>query len=521
MQRRTFLKNTLLTTLAAPQLPRVLAERNAAAQATITVRPNQELGRIDKKVYGHFLEHLENVIYGGVFDPTSKKANPTGIRLDVVEAIREMGGAHVLRWPGGNFASYYHWQDGLGPRPNRPRRLDVAFNQYDSNHFGTEEYLELCRLLGCEPFITANLGSGTIQEACQWVEFCRREKRQPPVRIWGLGNEHYGPWQVGYFTAEEYARKADQFARFMRVVEPDLRFVGVGYAPALNDHGVTFDERWNEKVLAIAGKHFDWLTIHVYGHHYLPLGAKNFDSLMVTGQYFENEMRVMVGQVDEWERRAPRQKPLEIALEEWNSRHIREGGALWRNSPRTIMDALFVASSFNACHRLARRVTMSNYVFLLNTHAPISVVNDRVLRSATFDVFRLYATKGQEISLQTDVQGDRFTASLQKMPNWVTNDVSATAPRVDASATRSPDGKRYTLFLLNRYADQSAEVRLDMEGLRLPPKATLHTLQAPDLLAVNTLEKPDAVRSRSREVTLGSGPLSLPAASVNVLEWQV
>lgn len=512
MQRRTFLKSTLVSTLTAPPLARVLAERAAATTATVTIRAGQEVGRINKQLYGHFLEHLENVVYGGIFDAKSPKSNPSGIRLDVVEAIKDMGGAHILRWPGGNFASYYHWTDGVGPRASRPRRLDVAFNQYDSNHFGTDEYLELCRLLDCEPFITVNMGSGSVEEACRWVEYCRREKRSPPVRIWGLGNEHWGPWQVGYYTAEEYARKVQQYAQFMRVVEPDLRFVGVGHTvPA-----------WNEKVLQQVGTSFDWLSIHLYGHRTHLDGRDDFESTVVTPVWFEREMRKMSEQIDDWERKSPRTKPLEITLEEWNTRHITQG-QLRRQSPRNIVDALYTASVFNACQRLSRRVTMSNFVFLLNTHAPIAVQNDRVLKTATFDVFRLYATRSQPVVVQTDVRGEVLRSPIRQVPHWnqtnqPADDELFTAPRLDASATRSTDGKKLTIFLVNRDASQPVRVRWEGLAAALPPSATLHTLAAPSLTAVNTLERPDTVRSQTRVVPNWREGIELPAASVGVLE---
>jgi alpha-N-arabinofuranosidase len=512
MQRRTFLKSTFASTLATVPITRVLAERSAATTATVTIRAGQELGRINRQVYGHFLEHLENVIYGGIFDADSKQANASGIRRDVVAAIQEMGGAHILRWPGGNFASYYHWKDGIGPRASRPRRLDVAFNQYDSNHFGTDEYLELCRLLDCEPFITVNMGSGSVEEACHWVEYCRREKRQPPVRIWGLGNEHWGPWQVGYYTAEEYARKVQQYAQFMRVVEPDLRFVGVGH---------TVPE-WNETVLRQVGESFDWLSIHLYGHRTHLDGRDDFESTVVTPVWFEREMRNMSEQIDDWERKSARTKPLEITLEEWNTRHITQG-QLRRQSPRNITDALYTASVFNACHRLSRRVTMSNFVFLLNTHAPIVVQNDRVLRTATFDVFRLYATRSQPVAVQTDVRGETLRAPIRRVDRWnqinqPADDEVFSAPRLDASATRSADGKKLAIFLVNRDATQPVRIRWEGLATGLPPTATLHTLAAPSLTAVNTLERPDIVRSQTRTVPNWREGIELPAASVGVLE---
>jgi alpha-N-arabinofuranosidase len=492
-----------------------------AHDAAVTVHPARELGRIDPLVYGHQLEHLERVVYGGVFDPGSPRADALGLRRDVIGAMREMGGARVIRWPGGNFVSYYHWEDGVGPRARRPRRYDVVWRNQESNHFGTDEYLALCRAMECEPFITANMGNGTIEEACRWVEYCRHQRREPPARIWGLGNEHFGPWQVGHYTAEEYGRKAAQFAQFMRAVSPDLRFVGVG------TH--RFDPRWNETVLRHVGAQLEWLSFHVYGHRYhRSPGADaqartpeaDFDQAVATPAFFEQELRALAGQLEEAERGLRRETPLRICLEEWNTRHTVAGRGLVRESPRDVADALFVAGVFNACQRLAERVTMTNYIYFVNAHAPIEVTRDGLLRSATFDVFRLYATRMQPVAVAADVRGETFAAEMPAATRRDGRDgaeARVAVGRVDVSATRSVDGRAVVLSLLNRDRARPARVALAVAGRGLPARGTLHTLTGPSPSAVNTREAPNAVRASTREVALAGG-LELPPASVNVLE---
>lgn len=518
MQRRTFLKNTFLTTLAAPGLPRVLGERSAAAEAAVTIFPTRELGRIDKKVFGHFLEHIEDIVYGGIFDPSAKAADATGIRQDVVRAIQDMGGAHVMRWPGGNFVSNYHWEDAIGPRAKRPRRLNTAFNEYESNHFGTDEFLELCRQLPCEPFITVNMGSGTVEEACRWVEYCRRpdergKTRQPTVQIWGLGNEHFGPWQMGHYTPREYARMVDQYARFMRVVEPDLKFVGVGY----NREGLD-GENWNRAVLKHSGDWYDWLSIHLYAHRSHLDGKDDFDTTVAMPAFFEDEIRTMIGHIEEYERTARRKEPLKICLEEWNTRHFRKG-QIHRRSPRNLTDALYVAGVYNVCLRQAARVGMGNYIYLLNSHAPITVHGDKVVKSATFDVFRLYATVSQPVSVQAAVKSEPFTVGTKGVAAGQPGQAeTVTTNRLDVSATRSDDGKRITVFLSNLHPAQALSVRLNIEGRQLAPGGTLHRLHHADRLAVNTPERPDLIRSKTEKLTAAPDRLELPPHSLTVLE---
>lgn len=507
MNRRTFARGLLLSPLAA----KGFAYIPAATSARVTIDPRQELGTIDRKIYGHFLEHVERVVYGGIFDPDSKLSDASGIRQDVVAAIKEMGGARVLRWPGGNFASYYHWKDGIGPRAQRPRRYDVTWKQWESNGYGTDEYLQTCSEVGCEPFITVNMGDGTVREACEWVEYTRLEKREPAVKIWGLGNEHYGPWQVGHYSPQEYGRKAQQFGHFMRAVSPDLRFVGVGH----------WTPEWNQGVLGECGEYLDWLTVHLYSHRFFLNGENDFDSSVAASAFFEKTLSDVAGQLDEYERKSKRSQPISLCLEEWNGRHLKKeagkkgDGTLFREDPRNIVDALFVAGVFHACQRMASRVTMTNYVFLLNAHGPLMVYPEGVVKTALYDVFRLYSTLTQDISVAAETSAESLSTSVHQSGP----DVNVTTSRIESVASRSVDGKKMTVSLINRYPDQSSRVSVNLKNARLGPKYRMHQMTAPSLTAINTLSQPNTVRSHSSEHTI-DGELSvlLPAASITHLE---
>ena len=207
----------------------------------IAIDPARSVGRLDRKVFGGFVEHLGRCIYGGLYEEGSPLADDRGFRKDVLGLLRELR-LGVLRWPGGNFVSNYHWADGIGPGDGRPRRPELAWGGEESNRFGTDEYLAYCAELGTEPYICLNMGTGTLEEALAWVEYCnsagatywasrRRENgRTEPWRVtyWGLGNEMYGDWQVGAFTAEEYVREATRWARAIRMLDPQARLVSCG-----------------------------------------------------------------------------------------------------------------------------------------------------------------------------------------------------------------------------------------------------------------------------------------------------
>ena len=202
----------------------------------IAVDPARRVGRLDRNVFGGFVEHLGRCVYGGLYDEGSPLSDAEGFRIDVLDLLRELR-MGVLRWPGGNFASNYHWTDGIGPKESRPHRPELAWGGVDTNSFGTDEFLRYCATLGTDPYICLNMGTGTLEEALGWIEYCNEERRthwaqrraangraEPyGVTYWGLGNEMYGHWQVGALSAEEYVAEATRWARAIRMLDPDVK----------------------------------------------------------------------------------------------------------------------------------------------------------------------------------------------------------------------------------------------------------------------------------------------------------
>ena len=189
--------------------------------ARIGIDLNRRIGKVDRRIFGNFIEHLGRCIYGGIYEEGSPLSDTAGFRRDVLDAVRPLR-VPVLRWPGGNFVSGYHWLDGVGPAADRPRRMELAGHAEESNRFGTNEFIQYCRAIGAEPYICVNMGSGTMDEAQAWLEYCngtgntywanlRRQHGYPEphrVHYWGLGNEMYGGWQIGSLSAEDYVKKA-------------------------------------------------------------------------------------------------------------------------------------------------------------------------------------------------------------------------------------------------------------------------------------------------------------------------
>ncbi len=227
LSRRSFSKSIL----AAPW---ILRAQQGALKARVKIDTERTIGDIDPKLYGNFIEHLGRCIYGGVFDEKSSLSDVNGFRRDVLDAARKLD-VTLLRWPGGNFSSNYHWRDGIGPRDQRPPRLEMAWGTVESNRFGTHEFLNYAGKLGAEPYICANLGTGAWEEAQQWVEYCnsaedtamtrlrKQNGRADPWKVtyWGLGNEMDGPWQMGHRSAEDYGKFALEAAKLMKWTDPE------------------------------------------------------------------------------------------------------------------------------------------------------------------------------------------------------------------------------------------------------------------------------------------------------------
>ncbi len=550
--------------------------------ATVHIETRRELGRADRKLYGHFLEgHFFGNIQGGVFDEGSPHAigepgPAAGLRRDVIEVCRALG-VPVVRWPGGNYASAYHWEDGIGPRYARPRRLELTWGgreglpREEDNRFGTDEFLAWCALVGAEPYLNTN--GRSVEEAVHWVEYTnydgnthyarlRAANGHPEpygVRYWGLGNEVYGAWQMGHRSAEQYAADAREHARFMRLVDPSIRLVGVGW------HGggqASRGEAWTRALLQQAGPLLDYVSIHLYGascHLFAASREEEYEAVVAQPLAFETELRAYAELVRREARRAGVERPLALALDEWNMRHLEP--ASWplpqpgadgdvapramppaaqasghplrvnRWSPRTLADALFYAGVFHAlqrCSGLPVPVGMANTVNLVNANAPIVVRPAGVVKATTYYVWELYQHHTGPIVLPVTVEGPaqlrgvRWGVLLDAEGQPVTR--PAVVPYLDVSATLSDDRRRLFVAAINRHRTATLRARLVLDGGATPlsPVATRRTLGVglDDVWAYNTLSRPDRVVARDHgSLEVPDGQVELPPHSITVLAF--
>ncbi len=486
-----------------------LIARAGTYQAAVTVDLSPQLGEINPAIYGQYLEHVQTpdeCIYPSIWDASSPFADGMGLRRDTLEAVRSLR-VPVVRWPGGCFADVYHWENGVGPRAQRPKLPNRHWGGMETHQFGTDEFLQWCHQTGIQPYLNVNLGSGSLPEALRWLEYCngsadtpqgkRRSANGHPapyqVRYWGIGNETWGTWEVGHTNAAAYAEALAQWAAALRQQDPSIKVLAVGSSEGA-------DPAWDRAVLKRAGALIDYLTIHIYGSSTDYSGAQ-YEAVVFTPGYFDFCIRRMLRTLDDFRVETGLKQPIQLALDEWNIRHY-DGKRLLRKDPRNMQDAVFVAGVLNVLLRHSPRVGMANHVFLVNGHAPLLVNADAVVKTTTFHVFQQYAhwMKGRLLATQTQsptCQPPRpFTGGpdVNKLSGYRPGEL----PYLDTTAAIHDDGT-LVLTLLNRHSSDSAQVSISLpDGYEIRKTWALH---AKNIYAVNDFDQPNRIVPIETQVT--------------------
>ncbi|NNE72223.1 MAG: alpha-N-arabinofuranosidase [Acidimicrobiales bacterium] len=454
-------------------------------------------------------------VYEGVYDPECVHADADGLRTDVLGALDRLD-MPVVRYPGGNFVSGYHWQDGVGPVDERPTLRELAWSSIETNHFGTDEFMGLCDRLGWTPMMAVNLGTGSPEEARNWVEYCnspagtkyadlRATNGNPePYRVplWCLGNEMDGPWQLGHGPAEDYANRALQAARMMKNVDRSIELVASGSSMVELDSYL----EWDRVVLEYLGTAADYISLHRY------VGNQNDDTadfLAVTNaidaqiEAVDAMCRYVQAKQKNWRR-------THLAFDEWNVwyKNMEMNGA-GQVAPHLIEerynleDALVVAGFFNSFIRHADVVKIANIAQIVNVIAPIQTRGDDMLIQSIFHVFEQYSTRRAGISLRPSVDGPEYQS-----PSYGSVDV------IDTSAILDTD--QLHLFVTNRSLDQAAPVLATLADHTIESVVNAHIINADDPKAENTFEDQSVVAARPFDGASISGDglvLQLPPLS--------
>lgn len=474
---------------------------------------------VDPRIFGGFLEHMGRAVNDGVYNPGSAHADDLGCRTDVQAALRRLRFT-AMRYPGGNFVSGYHWQDGVGPRENRPRVRDLAWQSIETNEFGSNEFLTLAKRMDWTPMMAVNLGTGTPEEARNWLEYCnvdggsrwadlRREHgyEQPhDVKLWCLGNEMDGPWQIGHIPAEQYAILAQQTARMMKMCDPRVELVVCGScAPDLP----TYLE-WDRKVLEHVREEVEYLSLHRYvGNEF-----NDTEEYLAVTNSIDRQIEATDSICLSVYHTRKTKRRVYLSCDEWNvwyrARHGEHVDGKGKFAPHlleeeyNLEDALVAAGFLNSFIRHADSVKIANLAQIVNVIAPIMTRGDEMLLQTIFYPIEMYSKRRTGTSLQVMVEG----------PGYQTARYGAIKD-IDSSAIL--DGNRLNVFLVNRNLNQPAEVVVRLADASIIGLVDAEFLTGSDPKATNTYETPHAVSSCDHDdvsIRDGVATISLPPMSV-------
>jgi len=459
--------------------------------------------------------------------------NASGFRKDVIEAFKAIHPPNI-RGLGGNNISCYRWQDGIGDPDKRPPRFDKAFpddDQWISNDVGTDEFIELCRLVGAQPLVVVNSGDGSAQEAADYVQYCngstktkygklRAENGHPEpynIKIWGIGNEMNGNWQIGHVDEETYAARHLEFAKAMLAVDKNIKIVAVG--------GRYWKfPRWNQTLFKTAGKYIDYLALHSYAKKYRatlkieqlkdPRFAEEVYYYIVSSPYGIEEQIIETDK--EIRKSLPGRPDIKISFDEWNAYYRK---ALHEEINFTLRDGIYTAGVLHAFQRQFKAVTLANFSRMVNSIGMMKVNNCGLFLNPQYLTFKMYTNHSGPTLLKTSVKCDTFAA-----PDYEEGRPQAKSkiPYLDVSATTDKDGKTVYVAVINLHADKEIRTKLSFDRWDFTPDVKTIELYHPNYMAENTLEKPDNITIKENSLAGISNPFeyTFKPHSVTILEFQ-
>ncbi len=495
--------------------------------ARMVIDPAFTIGDVRRRLFGSFLEHMGRAIYGGIYEPGHPAADADGWRRDVLEYVRDAG-VSIVRYPGGNFVSGYDWEDGVGPREQRPTRLDLAWRSLETNEVGTDEFLAWAQLAGAEAMLAVNLGTRGVDAARNLVEYVnapvgshhadRRAANGRPepygVPVWCLGNEMDGPWQLGAKDAVEYGKLAAEAGKAMRLVDPSIELVVVGSS---HSSMPTFGA-WESTVLDLAWDVADHISLHTY---YDPADFEGVDAYVAAALDLDRMITTVAATADAVAGRRRSRKRLGICVDEWNVWHQTANPAHvdytgpWRDAPalaedvHDMADALVVGCMLITLLRHADRVRSACLAQLVNVIPSIRTLpGGPAWRQTSYWPFLHAARYGRGTVLRVEPSGPTYEAEGE-----------GTVPGLEATAVHDADAGTLTVFAVNRLTAPLPlrAVLRDLDGVRV---AEHLVLADEDPRACNTAEDPDRVVPRAgtgAAVDGGVLRVDLPPLSWSVL----
>ena len=502
-------KNIMLALACAAVCNVVQAEVDSASVAPVK---DAKTLKYSPMIFGHFIEHFDNQVYGGLFWPGSPLSDEDGFRKDVIEALREIR-CPIVRWPGGCYVSDYHWKCGVGP--NRQPMWNKAWAVEDPNTFGTDEYVKWCRKVGCEPYICTNAGTGNEEEMSDWVEYCNLSvgkwghlriangyEKPHDVMYWSVGNENWGGHEIGAKTVEQWGPLVRESAKMMRGTDRRIKL----FAAALPR------ESWTLPLLKSAGYLLDYVSVHGYFG-----GSKTtyLDSMLRT----ERPEHSIQHTIDILNKAGFGGGRIGIAFDEWNLRgwyhpglgNYKRGAVMNYEARRendiasiyTMADALFSACFLNTCLRHCDIVKMANFSPIVNTRGAIFVHDKGIVKRTSYHVFWMYThlLEANIVPLKVDC--------------GTLSDGKTSVPVLDAVLTVSDDGKHHVLAVVNKHP--SNFIAIDVSSLTSAKslKATVLSGNSPD--DYNDIGAENRVAPKETVMTVSEGKAALSPHSLAII----
>lgn len=472
----------------------------SAQNARIKIDIERTIGEVNPHLYGNFVEHLGRCVYGGIYDEGSALSDEDDLRKDVLEAVKDLN-VSLIRYPGGNFVSNYHWKDGIGPKDERPSRMELAWARLESNRFGTDEFMKFAKKTGSEPYFAVNMGTGTIEEAQQWVEYCNvkegpyyaelRKKYGNPepynIKYWSLGNEMDGPWQMGHLNSEDYSKKALEAAKLMKLTSPDIKLIAAGssnYRPGADPN------EWNSTIIHELRDVIDYIALHMYVGN----PSDNYYNYLSTPLIVEERTQIVKGMILREMPDADREseEPIYIAWDEYNTWYrARTDEALEGDRALeehyNLEDALVIAGFLNAFIRNADIVKMANMAQLVNVIAPIFTSETDMFKQTIYYPLSLYANNAFGTSLDLIVDCETYDTEEFAIGMQEATTLQKNVPYLDVSATYN--NGEVILCVVNKHKDEAISTDIfSQEGL-FDGDFEVYEVNGPDTKAVNDFGK--------------------------------
>ncbi len=497
-------------------------------KAQIYLDTHRTISPISPLIFSGFAEHMGRCIYEGIYDPASPHADKNGLRTDVLAALRELN-FRAMRYPGGNFLSGYHWMDGVGPKDQRPARRDLAWQSTETNQFGTDEFMAFCKEINTAPMMAVNMGTATIQDAANLVEYCNAPagtkyadlriahgyKDPYDVKLWCLGNEMDGPWQIGHLEAEDYGKKAREAAKMMRWHDPSVELILCGSSSSSMP---TYPD-WDRIALEICWDKVDYHSMHYYATN----NEDDTESFLATSAALEDFVDTLTGVLRYVKAKNRSTHDVFLSWDEWNvwykARFRNDMEGSWSEAPHLIEevynleDALVVAQWLNVFLRKSDVIKIACIAQIVNVIAPILTTRDAMLKQSIYYPLMLFSKLATGAALNVEVRAPRYETKKY-----------GDMPLLDVSASFDESTGKQGVFIVNRSLTESLELEIKWQDRA--PKAIngVHQLSGTDPKAANSYENPNqlvAVPVNAPTIDNSTATLVLPPLSFTALDIQL